>query len=212
MSKDFEQIGHKNLELFRFYVSKDIKRIDKKMEENESNILGYFLGSLIDLLIVIFFDQGVNELLKSKCSVTQIACKVVGIVGLLFLFLFISWSTKKIHLYFLYRNKESGRSEYVMKEEQQITIDEFDNIACDGLLICENYIKRYNETVEQHVRNFYLYEIIHHMDKAGAIFNDIYCHRTLYISSENDELLDSYRVNNFIIFAQNKGDMSWITS
>lgn len=42
MSRDFEQIGHKNLELLRFYVSKDIRKIDAKIQNNESDLLGYF--------------------------------------------------------------------------------------------------------------------------------------------------------------------------
>ena len=34
MAKDFEQNGHKNIELLRFYVSKDINRIEKKIQKN----------------------------------------------------------------------------------------------------------------------------------------------------------------------------------
>ena len=37
------------------------------------------------------------------------------------------------------------KREYEIKEEQQRTIDDFDNIACDGLLICENYIRKYSK-------------------------------------------------------------------
>lgn len=53
MAKDFEQNGHKNIELLRFYVSKDINRIEKKIQKNESDLLGYFVGSLVDLFIVV---------------------------------------------------------------------------------------------------------------------------------------------------------------
>ena len=62
MAKDFEQNGHKNLELLRFYVSKDISRIEKKIQKNESDLLGYFVGSLVDLFIVVLFDQGIDSL------------------------------------------------------------------------------------------------------------------------------------------------------
>ena len=33
MAKDFEQIGHKNIELLRFYLGKDISKIDKKIQD-----------------------------------------------------------------------------------------------------------------------------------------------------------------------------------
>ena len=48
------------------------------------------------------------------------------------------------------------------------------------------------------MKDFYKYEIIHHLTKAGDIFDQIYEHKALYVSVGNHELLDSYRINNFI--------------
>ena len=52
-----DKLEHKNLELLRFYISRDISRLDKKIQQSESNMLGYFLGSLVDALIVILFGD-----------------------------------------------------------------------------------------------------------------------------------------------------------
>lgn len=82
-------------------------------------------------------------------------------------------------------------------------IDDFDNIACDGLLICQNYVVRYKQAEEQYIKDFYLYEIIHHLNKAASIGNVIYNNQKLYVSAMNTQLLDSYRINNFISFSQN---------
>ena len=48
-----------------------------------------------------------------------------------------------------------------------------------------------------------MYEIIHHLNKATSICNIIYNNQKLYVSAQNDQMLDSYRVNNFIVFSQN---------
>lgn len=205
MAKDFEQIGHKNLELLRFYVTKDIKKIDEKLEENESDLLGYFLGSLVDVLIVLLFDDGFASIISSytSCIFLQFFLKVLIIFLLIALFVFVSWITKKIKKGKLKKLRVSGKSAYVIKSEQQDMIDDFDNVACDGLLICRNYMFRFNEVNEMYLKEFYLYEIIHHLCKSFDIFNEIYEHQSLYICNSNNQLLDTYRVNNFIIFARN---------
>lgn len=85
-------------------------------------------------------------------------------------------------------------------------IDEFDNIACDGLLICKYYITKYKEeNTEDKMQEFYLYEIVHHLKKSINIFKIIYDNKKLYIRSEtNDEdyKIDSYRIKNFVKIAK----------
>lgn len=208
MAKDFEQIGHKNIELLRFYLGKDISKIDKKIQDGESNLLGYFIASLVDILIVLFFDQGLQELLTSKIDsdLLIVGIKILCIIGLLFVFLLIVWVVKFMRNFINIRRTISGKKAYKVKADQQSKIDDFDNIACDGLLICQNYIQRYSEAEQNYVREFYLYEIIHHLEKARIIFMEIYGNKILYISTQendyNTELIDSYRVNNFITFAK----------
>lgn len=203
MAKDFEQIGYKNLELLRFYVSKDIKRIDSKMQSNESELLGYFLASLVDLLIVVFFDDLLSQVISRTCNpIFQIFIKICLIISFGFLFVTIVFVTKNIRENKIKKRKIIGKNVYIVSEDKQEVIDDFDNIACDGLLICQNYIIRYKEEKEDYIKSFYLYEIIHHIGKATDICNKIYTNQSLYISSKNHQLLDAYRVNNFIIFSK----------
>lgn len=204
MASDFEQIGHKNLELLRFYVSKDIKKIDSKIQNNESDLLGYFLGSLVDILTVLLFEDVVSEFISEHiCSAFwQTVLKISVIVLLIGVFLLVSWASKKVHGYVQKKRDVSGKSAYLVDEKRQEMIDDFDNIACDGLLICQNYMFRYDQVNERYLKDFYLFEIIHNLNKAAHIFNIIYCNRNLYVSAKDGQLLDSYRINNFITFSQ----------
>lgn len=205
------KLEHKNLELLRFYISRDINRLDKKIQQSESNMLGYFLGSLVDALIVILFGDSFDAvaawfaeeilcLCDKYITLTIVVFKIFCIILLIGLFCLVAWITRKASDHLKSRAKESGKAEYQLDEERQETIDKFDNIACDGLLICENYTLRYTETDKPYVRDFYLYEIIHHLSKAALIFDLIYQNKDRYVSSENAELLDTYRLNNFMDF------------
>lgn len=194
MAKDFEQMGYKNLELLRFYLSKDINKIDKKIQKNDNELRGFFIASLVDFLIVIIC----NQYLERLCFVL----KIVSIVGLIVLFLVLSSAISAYVLYRREKRAEAGRDKY-LSEKVLEKVDDFDNIACDGLLICAHYIQKYSKDNPQYINDFYLFEIIHHLKKITDIFRGIYSEQNIYISDQNRELLDPYRINNFIIFAQN---------
>lgn len=142
MAKDFEQIGHKNLKLLRFYLSKDIREIDKKIQKDESELLGCIIASLVDIFVVLLFDDALDRLI-SKCSNSVlffILCKIVCVILLLGLFILIRKIFLRIQACRMRKQRESGRAQNLPETQQEI-IDSFDNIACDGLLICQNYIK-----------------------------------------------------------------------
>lgn len=194
MNSDFDPNNHKNLELFRYYLNRDLAKIDHNIQEKNNELLGYFIASLVDMSVVVFFD----DLLKSK----GFWCKVFAIFILIILFILVSIIINKIANWISNQRKESGKEEYLIDSARQAIIDGFDNIACDALLICENYIQKYQMAQKEHIKNFYLYEIIHHLTKSVDLFNEINNHHDLYISSKDSELIDSYRVNNYIDYAQ----------
>lgn len=194
MSGDFDPNGHKNLELFRYYLNRDLQKIDNSIQDNQGELKGYFVASLVDILVVFLFCEN----WKNK----EILTKVMIMVGLITLFLGVSVVCNKISQLWHLRRRESGREEYIVDEAKQRKIDGFDNIACDSLLICESYMERYGLTEKPYVREFYFYEVIHHLTKSTDLFEEIYGNRELYISSKKIELIDTYRVNNYIDFAR----------
>ena len=210
MAKDFEQLGHKNIELLRFYLSKDIKRIDKKIDSNESNLISYFIASLVDIFVVVLFDDLVKDFIKCKMKnipmIWQILARLGCIALLIGLFCGVVCLIKKVLKRIQQKKAVSGELEYNLKPKQQEKIDDFDNIACDGLLICQHYIQRFSESgIEEHVKAFYFYEVIHHLEKSRRKFSEIYENQELYIATKENnydsELIDTYRVNNFIDFS-----------
>ena len=194
MIGDFDPNGHKNLELFRYYLNRDLQRIDNSIQDNHGELKGYFVASLVDILIVFLFSEDLRT--------REIQVKIFIIAALIALFMILASIINKIAKWYYVRQIESGRKEYVVDEAKQEKIDKFDNIACDALLICESYMERYTLTEKTYVKEFYFYEIIHHLTKSADLFEEIYGNRELYISSKETELIDPYRVNNYIDFAR----------
>lgn len=194
MSNDFDPNSHKNLELFRYYLNRGLQKIESSIQDNHGELLGYFTASLVDIFIVSLFGDNL------KC--TENILKIMYIAGLIILFFIISCVVNKIARFRRIRRKESGREEYIVDEAKQKMIDSFDNIACDGLLICESYMGKYSLADKPYVRDFYFFEVIHHLTKSTDLFGEIYSHRDLYVSSKKAELIDTYRVNNYIDFAR----------
>lgn len=205
MNGDFDPNGHKNLELFRYYLNRDLQKIDSSIQDNRGELKGYFIASLVDILVVFLFSENWIDFGK-KWIDEEILIKLITIVVLIVLFIGISWISNKILQYWHLKRKESGREEYIVDEAKQRTIDGFDNIACDGLLICESYMERYGLTEKPYVKEFYFYEIIHHLTKSTDLFEEIYGHIDLYVSSKKIELIDTYRVNNYIDFTKKIND------
>lgn len=210
MKTDFEPLGHKDIELLRFYLGKDIRRIDDKIEKNEFNLVSYFVASLVDILVVVLFEDLGKELIEqyfkeSKCIV-QIMVRLGGIFLLIALFVLITFAVKKILTMRHNRLSLSGELEYTVDSYKQEKIDDFDNIACDGLLICQKNIQRFlQEGTEDYIKEFYYYEVMHNLEKARTKFSEIYENNDLYVAKKenhyNPELIDTYRVNNFIDFS-----------
>lgn len=164
--KDFNNFGHKNAELLRHYIVKEIREIDKKLTDNSNHVAGYFYASFVDILIVMIF----NDFLKKASICFRIILAIILILVFVGVSVLVSYIKAKRHVNLLIE----GRQKYD-KDNIEKYIDEFDNVACDGLLICQNYMKKYMKNEEcPEIKEFYFYEIVHHLKKSINIFEQVY--------------------------------------
>lgn len=195
MMKDFNNFGHKNAELLRHYIVKEIREIDKKLTDNSNHVAGYLYASFVDILIVMIFD----DFLKKASICFRIILAVILILVFMGVSAIVSHIKAKRHVNLLIE----GRQKYD-KDNIEKYIDEFDNVACDGLLICQNYMKKYMKSKEcPEIKEFYFYEIVHHLKKSINIFEQVYGGKNscLYIRRDKDDSIykiDEYRTKNFI--------------
>lgn len=194
MNDNYGFFNHKNIELLRFYIDKNLKQIEEQLKRRNEGIISYIIASLVDLFIVLFFYDELKNV--------KIITKLFIIVGLVVLLVFISKTINMVQLKRAGYRNILGKESLINPYERQKIIDEFDNIACDGLLVCLAYIDKANNEDEQCKKLFYLYEVIHHFSKSINIFREIYNGCSSYVSPRDDQLLDSFRVKNFIEFSR----------
>ena len=62
MRNDFNSDSYKSLELFRYYLNRDLQKIDSSIKEGHDDLFGYFIASLIDIAIVTLFNDDLAEM------------------------------------------------------------------------------------------------------------------------------------------------------
>lgn len=183
------QIDHKNIELLRYYISRDMRRIEDKISNDKSDLVGYFVASLVDALIVAMFSEWLQQL--------RVRYKVLIIAGFIVSFFLISRLTNWIRGRIVRSRRASGRDNEKPEEILRI-VDEFDNIAVDGLLLCSYYKERYEAATDKKMKLFYLYETFHYLEKSCAVYRRIQGNYGSYVSTEDDLLISEYRVKNYL--------------
>lgn len=92
--KDFNNFGHKNAELLRHYIVKEIREIDKKLTDNSNHVAGYFYASFVDILIVMIF----NDFLKKASICFRIILAIILILVFVGVSVLVSYIKAKRHV------------------------------------------------------------------------------------------------------------------
>ena len=108
MHSDFDPNGHKNLELFRYYLNRDLTRIEQNIQNSSNELLGYFIASLADMSVVVLF----SDLLSGK----GVWVKLFAVFALIVLFVLVSKASSAVANWISIRRKESGSVLYVSAE------------------------------------------------------------------------------------------------
>lgn len=189
----------KNIEQLRYRIVLEIRKISNQSKVDGGTIESYFVASIVDYIVGNSLQSAVNSYLDNNfiCVIFYFTL----VIGLVFLFCIIS----RAYCYIVSRivkNREiSGKAENTNINYIKANVDEFDNTACNCLLICRSYIESYKNENDIVLKQFYYNEIVHYFEKATFIFNIILLNKNIYITNINKKEFDSirpYRVDNFI--------------
>lgn len=191
-----ERLGYKNSELLRFHITEKIEELNETVERNGNNNFGELSGdifaSLIDLLIVLLFGQ-TNEGLSCRNICVLIICILIFV------------PLQKGHVFIKKKMLDHKERAYkklnnVGSEEIQKVIRQFDNVAFDYLLLCHDYINKYEKEKDDNIREFYIHEVVYYCKNSIDRFSPIYTRPDLYVTREKNYTckIEKYRVNNFI--------------
>lgn len=192
--------GFKNSEYLKYEID---TKIDIEMSKVKKNTLSSYT-SLVASIFASFFSEVLLSLLQTSIIIDNavarffafLAIFIVGVVISFFIFYFL---IKKITTYI--SDKKIHRLGEFEKHE---LIERFDNVACDSVIVAQNYKKyildlKLKDDETEHLRNFYLFEIIHYLNKATGITNALLNEENSCVTKENDnQKVDRFRIQNLV--------------
>lgn len=189
----------KNFERLRYRLSNDMREIASSTKRNSNNAKNQVSNTIFATVFTSF--------------VTEIAFKHDGngyeigkVLILLILFILVYIISYALYNYIYKALSNLWDAEKVHKLERgphkiiQIQKD-FDNIACDSVLVAKSYIDTYNSlqnnSSNQNLKIFYYYEVMHYLDTAAEKTEELLFYKEECIRTMRTALgVDIYRIRN----------------
>ncbi len=173
----------KNTELFRYFIRVDLnKGINKIIKQNKSNF-SLIAGSIFSgsfSILGTFFGMNPNKFTnfwRIVLSSALFALLFVVGMGLFNGFVFI----------FSYIHNAWKKEQLPSKAKIKELIDDFDHIACDNILISQNFIEAYNlSNTPPNLKEFYFYEIIYYTKVSLSIIQKLLANKDECINDKNN--------------------------
>ncbi len=154
---------NKYIELLRFYLTDRIGQIEATFKRTIGDEITEIISSVLSAIFSLFLSQ---ELIK----LNGFWGTVLRILSVIILYFIIKIIIKKIHLYFRVKKSiDDSDKRKLSNEDAKLLVDKFDHIACDGLLLSRDYLKKYMDKESQATINekqFYLFEAFYYYKKS----------------------------------------------
>lgn len=190
----------KNAELFRYFVRVDLeKNINKILKQNKSNyslIVGSVFSGSFSILATYYGTYTSETMGLHKMVIVTLFYISFFIIGMLL----FSLVRHLIEYIFNAKKKEKQPSKQEIKEY----IDDFDHIACDNILISQEFIKVYNDNeTPAPLKEFYYYEIAYYTKVSLTIIQKLIVNKNLCINDrENTDRIHLFRLKNALFMIE----------
>lgn len=198
--------SYKNIERLRYRINKDLLMICAKIKKNsdEQRIMFFdeCFSAVASSLAALFFTQATFEPLKDFLQFLyhiifqkSLSASVLGIITAnlsFFILLVISVQINNILISMKRRKRNRG-------PEGIDTIDyikEFDNIACDSIIVSIEYKDMFEATTNNDEKTLYFLESVHYLETASVITAKLCSNSNNIKCSGNIYGVDVYRVHN----------------
>ncbi len=185
---------NKYIELLRFYLIEKISEINTALKKDLSEEIDNIISSILSAIFAVYISA---ESIKSN-DFWSIVLKVLVPIVLWLIFKFVIW--KYIRRLFISR-KEIKKSDDkdLTYEEIKSLVEKFDHIACDGVLLSWDFLKKYSlgRVNRKSEKNFYLIEAFYYYKKSLSIVSIIVYYSQCCINCEKVvNGISKYRLEN----------------
>lgn len=182
----------KYIELLRFYVTQKIGAIENTLKHTISDEVRFIVSSLLSALLSLNISNDAIE----KNGICGIILRVVVTIVLFFiLYQVFSKALLLIRSYLDIKHSDKRELSYA---EAKRYIDNFDHIACDGVLLARDFLKKVDDpSLSQHEQNFSLIEALYYYKKSLDVTSLIVDHAQVSINNaRKDTGVSLYRLIN----------------
>lgn len=200
--------SYKNFERLRYRLNSDLIEIGDAIDKNASSrfdeLMNQFTSGIISAIAASIITETSFGSFKDwlKCTISifinyNILVIILGwvlsiglyIVICVCLFLFIN----KVHFW----GKRIVDKKKPIKQKETNYQKQFDNIACDSILVAMEYIHILNTNREMSVVNqiFYVTECAHYLEKASEVTAELCQYKDKYVKINRVEGIDVYRIH-----------------
>ena len=184
---------YKYIELLKFYLTEKIDETNTVLKMTLSDEVDDIVTSIVSAI----FSAYITSLLERSGIVTAVGFVLIIIP----LYILLKFCIKKIRRYFKTRKEIlSSDNDRLNKEDASNIISKFDHIACDGVIISRDFIKKYEAIKDdgsKHEKAFYLIEAFYYYKKSLNIVLSAVSHEKSCINNPNlSEGISLYRLIN----------------
>lgn len=185
----------KNLELLRYYVGinfeKSFRTFTKQNEEKNEQLASTVFSTALSLIASFLTTKYVNSLSTIWNIIIIVVVFVVGFIVSYNLYLFAY--RKILRLKRSFKKYKRKTSAIEIKE----IIDSFDHIACDNVLVAEEFIQHFDPKKDSELSTFYYFEVIYYAKIATQKTLRILKNSNTCINSkEKTDAIDLFRISN----------------
>ena len=176
----------KNFERLRYRLSNDMRKIAVESQENTDSLSGQIANTIFATLFSAFITEVAFRDSESGFDFPMIA-KLCGVFIVVYIISYIIYNYIYKLIVKLWNGFRVHSVNTGIKKMIQIQKD-FDNIACDSILIAREYQSAFDDlemtNENKNLRIFYYYEILHYLDTAcdkteALVKNKSDCIRTM---------------------------------
>lgn len=182
----------KYIELLRFYLTEKIDTLDSSIKNTFSDEIQNIISSILSALFSLFISKDCIDM----DGFWGVLIKIVLVIVLYFVFKYI---ISKLLNYRRTKNEieKSDKKELSTSEAKKL-IDRFDNVACDGIILSNDFLKKYDDKkLSICEKQFALIESFYYYKKAVEITYLIIYNSEHCINNEKNVFgVSKYRLNN----------------
>ena len=188
---------NKYIELLRFYLVEKIGEISESFKTTIYDEVDNIISSIISAIFAVFISDAAIQL----HGFWGVVLRTVLVVVIWFLLKYI---LLKALTRFGRTTLELEKSRKKQLEEEQIKnwVDQFDHIACDGMLLSRDYLRQYsaNQNLKDSEKEFCVIEAFYYYKKSLTITARIVSHAESCVNGVNkDNGIAKYRLRNIYI-------------